>query len=805
MTALMVALHLLAVVPADSSLLLPDSTGVARRVVPMEEMVVRAPLHDLRSSQTVRVIGPSYRSLPADRVADWVALQAGVVARGEALHVRGGRAGDLRIVLEGIDLAEPQRDRAIEIPLLAVRSAEFVTGGIEAQYGGAMAGVLDVRTVDAGKRTEAEFRWRTDGGLDTRYDQVSGRLSTPLAGGWGAVAVAEATLDGTHLPSLRTQSRREILGGSWGWRDDNRLLGFFKLASPGVTPLGTLQVLASRRVTRPYDPMWSVDGYVNFCADANCTYWDVRPSPGPGYEYYRAADHKTMSDARSLATLLTLATPAAPWRARLTAGRIDSRSVTSLDGRDDWSSIDRTTLPRFGHFEDPHTEPLFAYAGDEPYFRDAWSKEWTARAEAAFRNPRGNGVNFGAGASYVEAESWEFDLSLASARPGLDSVRTLKAYAPGGYAFAQGRWAFQGLTVNAGLRAQYFHPGNPVGRAASTEAEHGPEPAGGVWNLAPRLGMSFPISVRDALSLSYVRLHQDPAREFLHDSRWLPPPNRHPLGNPLLEPSVTISWELGIKHVFTHAWSAQLGLFQRDQYGQIGARNDPPFPRIYRLRYENADVGHAEGFELSAYWVPGERTRVEAHYTHLRAWGTQSREEGLPYGTNLGERSTPLGEHALDWDRRHTISWAGQWQPFSSLWLSAASTIGSPLPWTPRDRRTLESSQDRINSGRLGWTENTVCAVRAAPWREIPVVIGVEVHNLFDWRGDLRSTVDGYPHPIINTVYDDYSAYRNETGRGGGAYWDDTSGDRVPGWVPVHDPRLAGAPRTIRFGVDARF
>jgi len=57
---------------------------------------------------------------------------------------------------------------------------------------------------------------------------------------------------------------------------------------------------------------------------------------------------------------------------------------------------------------------------------------------------------------------------------------------------------------------------------------------------------------------------------------------------------------------------------------------------------------------------------------------------------------------------------------------------------------------------------------------------------------------DGSPNPAINTLFDDYSAYRTETGRGGGAYWDDANGDGLPGWVAVHDPRLSVPPRSAR-------
>jgi hypothetical protein len=784
----------------DSTQSLADTTARPPRIVRrFHEIVVRAShLHDPRSSETVHLISPAARSFPADRLQELLALQPGVVAQGEALHVRGGRAGEFKVLLDGVELNEPLRDRPMEIPLVATRAAELVSGGLDAEYGGALAGVLNVRTFDPSKRFEGELAWSTDGRRETEYDRVAGRSSGPLGVmGLGWVAGAEATLDGTYLPSLRSRPRHRMLGGQFGWRDDNRLLGYAKIAPLG-TPGASLQALANRHVSRPYDPMWSVDAWINFCpgVDSICPHPDIRPDPQPGYTHYRAADHKTITDERRIATILALATPPSEWRATGSLAWLHSRSITSLDGRDDFSYIVDDRRPIFGDADSPDTDPFFVYQGDEPYFRRSSSDVTTARADLERRTARGNGIKLGLGATYQSVSLWEFDDGFARFS-GIDTVRAYRADAPGGFAYLQGRWEFQGLTLNTGLRAQYFDPGAQRGRTPW------PVPQRAIWTLAPRLGLSYPVSVRDAFSLSYARIHQDPARDFLYDSR-LAPFNRHPLGNPQLEPSTVVSWQAALKHLFERQWSLQLGVFYRDLFGQIGLRNDAP-PRLFRPRYTNQDEGHASGFELTALKLWGEESRLELHYTYLYAWGTQSREEGVPFGTVLADRTLPIAEHPLDWDRRHSLSLAGTWNPVAGWSLSWSTLLGSALPWTPRERRAIEADQSRENSRRLSWSENSSLAVRFRPHFFKVLSLGLEVRNLFDWRGDLLTTVDGYPHPIINTTFDDYSAYRNETGRGGGAYWDDVDGDGKPGWVPVHDLRLSNAPRMIRASIRAEW
>src|SRR5437762_2205884 len=132
--------------PADSSAVpaARESTAAARIVRRFPPVEVRALLHDLGSTETVHIVPATVlRSFPVDRLADVIQLEPGVVVQGEELHVRGGRAGETAVVLDGVSLNEPLRRRAMEVPLVALRSAELVSGAPEAQFGGTLAGTLN--------------------------------------------------------------------------------------------------------------------------------------------------------------------------------------------------------------------------------------------------------------------------------------------------------------------------------------------------------------------------------------------------------------------------------------------------------------------------------------------------------------------------------------------------------------------------------------------------------------------------------------------------------------------------------------
>lgn len=784
----------------------PDSTGRdstqaaradsglrPRAVVRMAEVLVRGSrLHDPLSTESARLLkSDAVRAFPVDRATDLLGLQAGVVARGEELHVRGGRAGETRLFLNGISLAEPLRGRALEIPLLAVREAELATGGYDADLGGALAGVVQMRTVDPGETWNGEALWQTDGRLDTHFDQISTRLSGPVPGvALQVAATFEARLDDTYLPNLRSPSRRDVLGGSFGWRADNRYLADLKLARATPRSRWSLEMLGNRSVTLPYDAMWTLDGWTTTCLDPNCLLGPAFSDTAvDGLNRYNAADHAGMTDDRKALAELAWTRLASESSLRLTLGWLGARAITSLDGRDDESYLQVDRQPVFGNYDSPLSDPFHVYAGETPFFRKTWSDTWTARADWQRAPRRGDLFKAGAGLTYESVGLRQVDFSTLGTH--VDSIRSYRAFAPGGFAYAHARVVFEGLVANAGLRLEAFTAG------PQAEDQSFGVPGKTWWSLSPRLGMAYPISVRDVFSLSYVRVAQSPDRDFLYDNRH-EIVNRDPIGNPALEPVSLISYQGAIKHVFASAWSAQGALFYRDLFGLIGARNDRPRFQIPRLVYENADDASAEGFEVTLDHDRGS-AHVEILYTYLVARGTASQEEGAPFGPNLQPRPESIGLHPLDWDRRHSVALSAWWS--RPRWGSIGWTtfVGSGLPWTPRERRTLEADWSLENSRRFGWHEATsVSAQMNLPGRLRAVSLGIDARNLFDSRWDEMATLDGYPNPDINTFFDDYGAFRTETGLGGGAFYDDRNGDGVPGWVRVHDPRLLAAPRTVR-------
>ena len=767
--------------PADSSR--ADSAKAMPRVVrTLPTVEVRSTVHDLNSSETVRLIqSATMRTLPVDGFADVVTLQPGVVAQGDELHVRGGRAGETVTTLDGFAVNEALRHHAMELPLFGLRSADLVAGAPEAQYASGLAGVIDVRSADPQARPTLAVRWQT--ALESRwYDRWAARVGTPLGiAGLGAIAALDATFDDTWLPDLRTEDHTQVLGVPFLWRADNRAAGWVKLAPIAHPQAWSAELLLNHRLQRPYDPAWSAV----ITQDPVGT--PGQPGYSPGGVVYNAADHLVVTDERQSAVILSASRVSGLERMSAVAGWLRTRTITSLDGGSDGRYLSDSPIYA--------PDSFYVVWGSDPIFRKSGSDVLAGRGDWERTTSRGNVLRLGAGASWEDVTMNELDYQFAILP--VDHQRIYHAFAPGAFGYTQTRWKSGGLVVNAGLRADFWTPGEPARNQTLPWDGHG------TWSVSPRLGLAYPISVRDAFSLAYVRLEQPPDRDFLYDNRRAIT-NRQPMGNPDLSPAEVISYEAAVKHTFDAGWAIQAAVYYRDLYSQVGVRNFSYTGIPDGVKYASEDDGHAGGFEWTLTRVAGPGRRVELQYTYLEAWGRESRPEGDPYVPVLQPVVTPLSPTPLSWDRHHSLALSFTWPWTEQVFVSWSTLVGSALPWTPRPIRQPLLDPGLVNSRRFEWSENTNVNVRWTPSFGHGLELGLEARNLFDQRGDRLAGVDGYPNPVINTVYDDYGAYRTDTGQGGGAFWrDGTSGTGY--WTPVHDPRLETPPRTVRLSVGAEW
>src|ERR1051326_7840152 len=94
----------------------------------LEEIEVRAEKRiDTKSSQSVQSISAEkFKELPVDNLQQAVATKAGVVARTDGLHVRGGRAGEVKFQYDGVEASDPLFGGGANIASLAVAGTDIL-------------------------------------------------------------------------------------------------------------------------------------------------------------------------------------------------------------------------------------------------------------------------------------------------------------------------------------------------------------------------------------------------------------------------------------------------------------------------------------------------------------------------------------------------------------------------------------------------------------------------------------------------------------------------------------------------------
>jgi outer membrane receptor protein involved in Fe transport len=371
---------------------------------------------------------------------------------------------------------------------------------------------------------------------------------------------------------------------------------------------------------------------------------------------------------------------------------------------------------------------------------------------------------------------------------------------PQGGAFAHDLWRYEGLILSTGLRFDVFSPGQQVPLSELPSGKRYKHQ----WS--PRLGVSYPVTERDALSFHYGWTYQTVTSSALFENRGVAS-TVATQGNPDLEPETDVAYQAALQHAFTRDLYGQFTLFYRDIYGLLTVRPERDAAGNQVSVWVNGDYASARGFELSLARSFSHHFSSDVAYTYSVATGVASDPAEAQQFVNGGRLYLPISERALRWDQRHSLSWQATLR-YPGLWgMHAQWSYGSGLPFTPQfrdDRRAdprLENSRRLPTSSRLELSGDRYVKL----WGQ-DLTLFVDARNVLDARNIAGlSWGDGFNPNVNLSGGDDYAIYYTETGRAGGAYLQDTNGDHVLDWVPVNDPRVFEEGRNVRLGLAMSF
>src|SRR5262245_17856355 len=327
------------------------SVGAQKVVGDVETIEVRAEKRiDTKSSTTKQSISSEkLKEIPVDNLSQAVATKAGVVAQGGELHFRGGRGGEVKVQLDGVEATDPAFGGSANVANLAVAGADVLSGGFDAEYGNALSGVISVSTKEGTDRLGGEVRWDTDRYGDptktyNNYDRFTFGFGGPTpVKNLTYFATYEGSFSDTYLKSGMTKPSRTLLDFiQVGNRQANQINTNFKLAYR-LNPRNklTFETINNHTIQTPYVHDWSRQGYVSITTDStgqNPRYGSWAPTQVDStYHYINMADHVPTLDDRFqqfTAVWTNQLSDKSVWTTRMAS--LDFNTRNTVGGKDPW-------------------------------------------------------------------------------------------------------------------------------------------------------------------------------------------------------------------------------------------------------------------------------------------------------------------------------------------------------------------------------------------------------------------------------------------------------------------------------------
>lgn len=709
-----------------------QSVGGSADVVVVE--AERPPVERDVTSTVQNVTSERIDALPVNSLTDILELQSGVVNTG-ALHVRGGRSGEVAYFIDGHRVEDPLfGGQVIDINNEAIEQLEFLSGTFNAEYGNALSGVVNVVTKENFETLRGNVTYkRTNLGLEDASDNlnenyvecyVNGPLGVGLPIGF-MVSARRIDADNYYLSGLS-----EVVQ-----TDDGRQ--FRSLDGSEGDPFGYEQStsLYGKLYMRPFSSGKLSLAY-NFSDTERQSYvHDLKYIPDSSY-------------VRNTASHLVAAT--------FTHGVSNS---LFYDLRLSFYQYDYLRRVDNLHYSE-YSAPLFLRFANSRFFRsqvdvnyeDQLTRTWTAKGDVSYQWNRYHLFKAG-----VELKRHDFDYFFI-ADPAVDANTYVNEYsiAPWeGAIYLQDKVEFETVILNLGLRYDWFDPNAeypldpavPDGPVTTSEIK---------TQISPRVGIAYPVRENMVFHFAYGQFFQRPSYDVMYENLDRSRGNDEPLfGSPNLEAEKTASYELGLNTTIGAGIKLQTTFFSKKIEDLVGvAWAFRPFP--YAV-YINEDFATVKGFEVSGEWR-GRHLAANVNYTFQDAEGSASSQQERFGGAFNIVGTQSLQFYPLNFDQRHTANGSlsmrfgkGEapfgWMPavFGNTSASLVGRYGSGLPYTFNPLRAVYVP-DRNNS-RIDWTL-TVDVELQKDFYVGPTRLSVfaEILNLLD-RDNIRSVYSATGEP----------------------------------------------------------
>ncbi len=802
-----------------------------RIVVIAEKPMIRK---DLTSSKKVTTT-EEIKTLPVETYAGIMLTQAGVSQGADgALHIRGGRATEIAYLIDGVSAANPfsTNGLATSVSNNAIQEMTVVSGAFNAEYGNAMSGVVNFTTKDGSRDIKTYLSFYTGDYVSsntkiyTNIDDndpfanynIEGSLSGPLSflGGNNTFFVSAriSKADGfyygirEHLPSDSSnfEPKKHVTiekdEGSYittttftdDWYIENggdnkivpmspsegvNLLGKMKFQlAPGVMLRAQGLLNTSERKSYVHAYKYNPDGtYKNFSTSTNSSlhlthtlnnssFYDFKIALNTReYEKYV---HKDIN--KYTPTDLIQGDPGGETFnfGGMQRGQVFENSKTFLTKFDFISQINKRHLVKAGFEARLHVLDRESYS-----------------------------VGF-------DRNNFPQPTKLISDQGEGKYIRYPRQLST----YLQDKLEYEDMIINVGLRYDYFISDAPYaidelqpdGELKLAKAKH---------MVAPRLGISFPITSEGIIHLSYGHFFQMPSLRNLYTNPGfnLPAGGTPLFGNANLDPEKTISYEIGLQQQFTRSLAFDVTGFYKDIRSLLAWQTIKFFrlnednivsgeTQDYRVR-RNQDYGNVKGVTLTLEKraLAGDPFAAKIDYTFQVAEGNDNSSNAFFFNSISGQENVKE-ILPLDWDQTHNLSASITWFPIDQLTVSMIGKISAGYPYTPE---FFGSNYDSESNSDRKPTQKGI-DIRASYNLDLggyQYQLFVKVYNLFDTLNEryVYDDTGRASYTYANQSVDEPESFKKHYGEAGVHTYDEYN----------IRPQYYRSPREVRVGISVDF
>ena len=717
------------------------------------------------TSTTATVSGDQIAKLPVEDVSSLVNLQAGVVDG----HFRGGRTGEVKYMIDGVPVNDVfSGNSSMQAEVNSVQEVQVLSGTFNAEYGEALSGVVNVVTKIPGEQYTGEVSAYTGDYVSSRkslfqhIDHISpadlqnfeGSLSGPVPGIGnllrfyfsGRHVYDDGYLYGRRIftppdsSNFSANDPSQWYVGATGdsayvpmnWDRRTTLQG--KLALNVGNAKGLIfQGLYQKHDYRSYDHQFQLN------PDGDYTYHQTSFLGTTSFNY-------VFSDAAFIDVNASYNTT--DYKQYVYENPLDPRYVNPERMRDAGANAFLTGGTQNWHFS--HNTATLTGKAD---LTDQITQihQIKAGVEADMHRLRYEDFHI-----HVDATS---GFKPALPNPGDFDFNRYTNYPYQLAAYVQDKIELDYLIVNVGIRFDYFQPDGKVinnpDNIAELDPMHPPFPdslfhnASAKFQISPRIGISYPITDRGAVHISYGHFFQIPPFEYLYRN----PNFRIPLsgsfpefvgnaiGNADLQPQRTTMYEIGLQQEIAPDLGLTVTGYYKDIRNLLGVQLHIKNNFKTFAEYINTDYGAVKGFTISLERRLVEGFGANVDYTYQIAKGDASDPNEA---FNKAQASPPIEANKqlvpLDWDQRHSLNFTITLGQSDNYTASVIGRLGSGLPYTPslyNQRTGLENSDTRP------MTFNTdLYLTKYVKMFDLSFALFLKVYNLFDTANELQVFTD---------------------------------------------------------------